>query len=123
MVRIEHDIWGRFPTSETSALQIVESAGRRNPWRCCLFLRGGLFYGPGTGIDDEWFSRARAGKLRLPGDGTSYVSLIHIADMAEATVVAINRWPGGFEPHMEGSAEWFGARSAAASRTANAPRS
>jgi nucleoside-diphosphate-sugar epimerase len=59
----------------------------------CLVLRGGLFYGPGTGIDDEWFSRARAGKLRLPGDGTSYVSLVHIADMAEATVAAINRWP------------------------------
>jgi hypothetical protein len=29
--------------------------------------------------------------------------------------------PGDFEPHMEGIAEWFRTRSAAASRTANAP--
>jgi nucleoside-diphosphate-sugar epimerase len=58
-----------------------------------LVLRGGLFYGPGTGFDDDWFARARAGKLRLPGDGSDYVSLVHIADMAAATVAAIERWP------------------------------
>lgn len=58
-----------------------------------LVLRGGLFYGPGTGFDDDWFARARAGKLRLPGDGTDYVSLVHIADMAAATVAAIAHWP------------------------------
>jgi nucleoside-diphosphate-sugar epimerase len=58
-----------------------------------LVLRGGLFYGPGTGFDDDWFARARAGKLRLPGDGTDYVSLVHIADMAAATLAAITHWP------------------------------
>ena len=58
-----------------------------------LILRGGLFYGPGTGFDDAWFAAARAGELRLPGDGSSYVSLVHIADMAEATVKAIAVWP------------------------------
>jgi nucleoside-diphosphate-sugar epimerase len=58
-----------------------------------IILRGGLFYGPGTGFDDEWFARARAGKLRLPGDGGDYVSLVHIADMAEATIAALARWP------------------------------
>jgi nucleoside-diphosphate-sugar epimerase len=58
-----------------------------------LVLRGGLFYGPGTGFDDDWFGRARAGKLRLPGDGSDYVSLVHIADMAVATVAAVGRWP------------------------------
>jgi mannose-6-phosphate isomerase-like protein (cupin superfamily) len=31
--------------------------------------------------------------------------------------------PGDFEPHMQGISEWFRARSAEASRTANAPRS
>jgi mannose-6-phosphate isomerase-like protein (cupin superfamily) len=31
--------------------------------------------------------------------------------------------PGDFEPHMAGIAEWFRARSASASRTANAPQS
>jgi nucleoside-diphosphate-sugar epimerase len=58
-----------------------------------LVLRGGLFYGPGTGFDDDWFARARAGKLRLPGEGRDYVSLVHVADMAAATVAAIARWP------------------------------
>jgi nucleoside-diphosphate-sugar epimerase len=58
-----------------------------------LILRGGLFYGPGTGFDDEWFSRARAGKLRLPGDGQAFVSLVHIADMADATALALEHWP------------------------------
>jgi nucleoside-diphosphate-sugar epimerase len=56
-------------------------------------LRGGLFYGPGTGFDDEWFARARAGKLRFPGDGSDFVSLVHIADMAQATLAALERWP------------------------------
>jgi nucleoside-diphosphate-sugar epimerase len=58
-----------------------------------LILRGGLFYGPGTGFDDDWFARARAGKLRLPAEGDDFVSLVHIADMATATVAAIDRWP------------------------------
>lgn len=58
-----------------------------------LVLRGALFYGPGTGFDDDWFVRARASKLRLPEDGEGYVSLVHIADMADATVRALARWP------------------------------
>lgn len=58
-----------------------------------VVLRGGLFYGPGTGFDDDWFARARAGKLRLPGEGADYVSLVHIADMADATVATLGRWP------------------------------
>ncbi|MDB4989544.1 MAG: family oxidoreductase [Myxococcaceae bacterium] len=58
-----------------------------------LILRGGLFYGPGTGFDDDWFARAKAGKLRLPGDGENFVSLVHIADMADAMIAAISRPP------------------------------
>lgn len=58
-----------------------------------LILRGALFYGPGTGFDDDWFERARAGKLRLPEDGSAYVSLLHISDMAAATLAAVKHWP------------------------------
>lgn len=58
-----------------------------------IILRGGLFYGPGTGFDDGWFARASAGKLRLPGDGSEYVSLVHIADMAAAATAAVKQWP------------------------------
>lgn len=58
-----------------------------------IILRGGLFYGPGTGYDDGWFERARAGRLRLPGDGIDFITLVHIADMAAATMAAVERWP------------------------------
>jgi nucleoside-diphosphate-sugar epimerase len=57
-----------------------------------MILRGGLFYGPGTGFDDDWFTRAAAGKLRAPNDGREFVSLVHIADMAAATVLAVACW-------------------------------
>lgn len=60
-----------------------------------LILRGGLFYGPGTGFDDDWFARVAAGKLRLPETGEDYVSLVHIADMAAATVAAIDAGVSG----------------------------
>lgn len=58
----------------------------------CL-LRGGLFYGPGSGREAAWREAARAGKLRLPGDGSDYVSLIHVADMARAVVAAVTAPP------------------------------
>jgi nucleoside-diphosphate-sugar epimerase len=55
-------------------------------------LRGGLFYGPGTGFDDGWYARAAAGKLRFPGAGLDYVTLVHIADMAAAAALLVQRW-------------------------------
>jgi nucleoside-diphosphate-sugar epimerase len=88
-----------FPPGQedTAALAIaaalaMEDTVRRSGLDWAI-LRGALFYGPGTGFDDDWFARARAGKLRLPADGQDYVSLVHIADMAEATAAAIGRWP------------------------------
>jgi nucleoside-diphosphate-sugar epimerase len=45
------------------------------------------------GFDEDWFARARAGKLRLPAEGADYLSLVHITDMARATLCAIDRWP------------------------------
>lgn len=56
-----------------------------------IILRGGLFYGPGTGREDDWFARATLGTLKIPGDGADFASLIHIADMADATVAAVER--------------------------------
>jgi len=88
-----------FPAGQedTAALAIaaalaMEDTVRRSGLDWAI-LRGALFYGPGTGFDDDWFARARAGKLRLPAEGRDYVSLVHIADMAEATAAAIGRWP------------------------------
>ena len=55
-------------------------------WR---ILRGGLFYGPGTGREEAYRAALAKGELRLPGDGSAYLSLIHVADMAQAIVAAI----------------------------------
>ena len=88
-----------FPAGQedTAALAIAAALAMEDTVRQSgldwTILRGALFYGPGTGFDDDWFARARAGTLRLPADGQDYVSLVHIADMAEATAAAIGRWP------------------------------
>jgi nucleoside-diphosphate-sugar epimerase len=88
-----HPVGGDGPAAAAiSAVRAMEATIEQSglDW---LVLRGGLFYGPGTGFDDDWFARARAGRLRLPGDGNDYVSLVHIADMAAATVAAVGHWP------------------------------
>lgn len=62
---------------------IVKNSGLR--W---TILRGGAFYGPGTGRDEAWRGDARSGELRLPADGDGYISLSHVTDMADAVVLA-----------------------------------
>jgi nucleoside-diphosphate-sugar epimerase len=74
-----------------AAISMEEAVRRANiDW---IILRGGLFYGPGTGFDDDWFARAKAQTLRLPSQGEDFVSLVHIADMAAATLDALECWP------------------------------
>jgi nucleoside-diphosphate-sugar epimerase len=80
-------------TASAFAASIAMEDAVRASDRDWIILRGGLFYGPGTGFDDDWVTRARAGKLRLPGDGSDFVSLLHISDMAVATVAAVKQWP------------------------------
>ncbi|HEY7358807.1 MAG TPA: NAD-dependent epimerase/dehydratase family protein [Ktedonobacterales bacterium] len=58
-------------------------------------LRGGAFYGPGTGKEAGWRIDALAGDLRLPGDGAMLVSLVHVVDMAHAVVLAVERASAG----------------------------
>ncbi|MGE5352443.1 MAG: NAD-dependent epimerase/dehydratase family protein [Acidobacteriota bacterium] len=61
-------------------------------WRT---LRGGSFYGPGTGRDEDWLNRARAKNLKIPGEGNNYISLIHVADMASAFAVSVENAEAG----------------------------
>jgi hypothetical protein len=63
---------------------------------------------------------APKGSLVIAPGGTAHDFENHTAERAGALNLSV---PGDFEPHMVGIAEWFRARSAAASRTANAPRS
>jgi nucleoside-diphosphate-sugar epimerase len=57
-------------------------------------LRGAAFAGPGT-FQDDLIARLRAGSAVVPCDGSPYVSLIHVADMAAACAAALARAPAG----------------------------
>ena len=52
-------------------------------------LRGGLFYGAGTGRDEGWRQAVLDNTLRLPAQGDGLISLIHVVDMARAMVDAV----------------------------------
>jgi nucleoside-diphosphate-sugar epimerase len=56
-------------------------------------LRGGAFYGPGTGTTESLIADARSGALRIDGDGRNFLSLIHVSDMARAILAVLDRRP------------------------------
>jgi len=57
-------------------------------------LRGGSFAGSDT-FQDRAIENIRAGKEIIPCDGRNFISLIHVADMATATVAALQYAPAG----------------------------
>jgi nucleoside-diphosphate-sugar epimerase len=69
----------------------MEALVQSSPLDWCI-LRGGFFYGPNT-FEDAWRNAAREGALQLPGDGSGRLSLIHVADMAQAVVLAAEKAP------------------------------
>lgn len=58
-------------------------------------LRGGLFYGTGTGTTERLLENVRRGEAVVGPTGDRYVSLIHPRDMASAVVAAVEKAPGG----------------------------
>jgi nucleoside-diphosphate-sugar epimerase len=59
-------------------------------------VRGGLFYGAGTGRPARWLEEVRDPGFRIPGDGGAWLSPVHVEDYAAAllAVLALGR-PGG----------------------------
>ncbi|MFD0207292.1 MULTISPECIES: NAD-dependent epimerase/dehydratase family protein [Saccharothrix] len=53
-------------------------------------LRAARFVGPGT-VQDQQREHLRAGTLKVPGGGREFVSMVHVADFAEAVVAAVER--------------------------------
>lgn len=70
--------------------QIVRSLEQMS-W---VILRGGRLYGRGTRTTERLFAQARAGVMRLEGDGDHYISPVHPQDMARAVVLAVESLPG-----------------------------
>lgn len=78
-------------TSPISQSAIKMEAMVRDSDLAWTILRGGLFYGPGTGREEGWWQTARQGRMTVPGDGSDLISLVHVVDMARAVVAATER--------------------------------
>jgi nucleoside-diphosphate-sugar epimerase len=80
-----------------AALRHLEEAVLDAPWTEGIVLRYGAFYGPATGMapGGEMHEMIRKRRFPLVGDGGGVWSFIHIADAAEATVVAVEHGKRG----------------------------
>ena len=54
-------------------------------------VRGGLFYGPGSGRPEQWLEEAADPEFRMPGDGSAWCSPVHVDDYAAALVAVLAR--------------------------------
>ena len=75
------------PAGRVQSAADMEEMVRVTALEWCI-LRGGALYGPHTGAEQCWREGIRSGSLRLPGQGTGLVSLIHEVDFAQALVLA-----------------------------------
>jgi nucleoside-diphosphate-sugar epimerase len=71
----------------------MESMVRDSPLQWCI-LRGGRFVGKHT-YQEQTVERLRQGLEVVPCDGSNFISLIHVADMATACAAALERAPAG----------------------------
>jgi nucleoside-diphosphate-sugar epimerase len=62
-------------------------------------VRGGLLYGPGTAREELWIEEVRNGSFRVPGDGSAWLSPVHVDDFAGA-LVQILKTGGPNEPYI-----------------------
>jgi nucleoside-diphosphate-sugar epimerase len=73
------------PATERQKLRLAaEQAVREGPWSS-LTLRAAAIYGPGRGVH----ARMKEGRFRLLGDGSNYVSRIHVEDLAAIATAAL----------------------------------
>jgi len=79
------------------AIRYLERAVTEAEWTEGVVLRYGGFYGPGTSLapGGEQIEPIRKRRFPIVGNGQGIWSLIHIADAAEATVVALERGAPG----------------------------
>lgn len=86
------------PRSAREQLRIEsERAVQSGPWTS-MVLRPAAIYGPGRGVHESM----RRGTFRLPGDGSRFVSRIHVDDLAAMASAALlsehaGAWPVGDE--------------------------
>jgi nucleoside-diphosphate-sugar epimerase len=72
-----------------SMLRLFRKQSKPMRW---TILKAGTFVGPAT-FQADLVERIRSGKEVVPGDGSHFVSLVHIEDVADAYVKAMERAP------------------------------
>lgn len=73
------------PETERQRLRVeAEQAVLAGPWKS-LILRPAAIYGPGRGVQ----AALPAGKYQLAGDGSNFVSRIHVDDLAAISAAAL----------------------------------
>jgi len=100
-VKTEEDPLDEDPPKEMrgilAAIRHLERAVTEADWTEGVVLRYGGFYGPGTSLapGGEQLEPIRKRRFPIVGDGQGIWSLIHIADAAEATALAVERGAPG----------------------------
>ena len=72
-----------------SMMWLLRKHPRQMRW---AILKGGIFVGPGT-FQQRTIEQIRRGELVIPGDGSHFVSLVHVHDAADAYVAALEKAP------------------------------
>jgi nucleoside-diphosphate-sugar epimerase len=82
------DIWQPIGIME-SMMRLFRRQPKPMRWSV---LKGGFFVGPGTS-QPQVVACIRKQEVVVPGDGSHFISLLHIEDAAEAYVAALDRAP------------------------------
>jgi nucleoside-diphosphate-sugar epimerase len=100
-VKSEEDPLDPAPAREMreslAAIRHLEDAVAAADWTEGVVLRYGGFYGPGTSLTPggEQYEMVRKRRYPVIGNGAGVWSFVHIADAADATVLAIERGERG----------------------------
>lgn len=100
-VKTEQDPLDEAPAREMretmAAIKHLENAVVGAEWTDGIVLRYGGFYGPGTSLSPggEQFEMVRERKFPVVGSGGGVWSFVHIADAADATVLAVEQGSRG----------------------------
>jgi nucleoside-diphosphate-sugar epimerase len=113
-----------------AAIRYLEAAVTGADWTEGIVLRYGGFYGPGTSMSPggEQLEMIRRRKFPVVGNGRGMWSFVHIADAAEATVLAVGHGRRGIYNVVDDEpapvAEWLPAmaQSIGAPRPWHVPR-
>jgi nucleoside-diphosphate-sugar epimerase len=85
------------PLGTGKAAEVTALRERHKQGLDVVVVAPGFPYGPGGNFQKFFFEPLRKKRLRVMGSGTNYWSCIHVDDLAQAFVAAVDRAPAGTE--------------------------